>query len=74
MVCVAVVWPVYLSGDVILATLLVKIFRIHHIFGYFGKLSGFCSDRSLFLLIILLSMVKVTFLAVWTAIDRFVAR
>ena len=72
MACLIIVWPVYLGGDTILATFLVKICRVHRIFKNLFEKVKFCSDCILFLLIILIVFVKVVCLAVWTAVDRLV--
>ena len=73
-VCIATLWTNQPSADIILATLIVKVCRIHHIFTHFGKIKRFCSDNTLFLLIILIGLVKVIFIAVWTAVDPFMMR
>ena len=69
--CVLVAWPVFLGGSTILATLLVKICRVHRIFQNLFEKVSFCSNYILFVIIILIVSVKVVCLAVWAAIDPF---
>ena len=70
-VCMVVVWTIYPCSDIILATLLVKVCRIYHIFNHFGKISKFCLDRNLLILIVFIVLGKLVILSLWTALDRF---
>ena len=70
-VCLAIVWPIYVGADTIFSTILVKVCRIHHVFTYFGRVGKLCSDQSLFVLIILTVLGKVVLLSVWTAVDLY---
>ena len=71
-ICLTLVWTIYPWGDVILATLLVKICRIYHIFNHFGKIKNVCTDKKLLVPLLLIVLMKVTILLVWSAHDTFI--
>ena len=69
-VCVIINWLVYPSGDIILATLLVKLLRVQYIFNYYGKVDKkLCGDATLLLLIACIVAGKAALLALWTSLD-----
>ena len=69
-VCVILNWLMYPSGDIILATLLVKLLRVQYIFNHHGKLNmKLCSDATLLLLIACIFAGKAALLALWMSLD-----
>ena len=69
-VCAILNWLVYPSGDIILATLLVKLLRVQYIFNHYGKLNmKLCGDATLLLLIACIVAGKAALLALWTSLD-----
>ena len=72
-VCTLLNWLIYPWGDIILATLLVKISRIKYIFSHSqGKINmKLCSDTTLLLVIALVFAGKVLILSLWTSLDVF---
>ena len=71
MVCVIELWTLNIGADIIFSTLTVKIFRVHHIFTYFGKVGKICSNQNLLVFIIVIVLGKVALLSVWTAVDVY---
>ena len=57
------------GGDIIFTTVIAKTLRIYHIFKTFGKISKFCSDQGLFILILSIVSVKIIMLIIWTGLD-----
>ena len=71
--CVTTIWLIYLSGDVILATLLVKLLRVQYIFSHHGKISmKLCGDATLLLFIACIVAGKAALLALWTSLDMVI--
>ena len=69
-VCAIYNWLVYPSGDIILATLLVKLLRVQYIFNHYGKVNmKLCGDATLLLLIASIVAGKAALLALWTSLD-----
>ena len=75
-ICTAIVWLSItgLSLPLILATLLVKMLRVFHIFNLYGKISKMCSDSALLVYVFLLISPCVLVLIFWTAVDPYTAR
>ena len=71
--CTLLNWLIYPWGDIILATLLVKISRIQYIFSHsHGKINTkLCSDTTLLLVIAFIFGGKVLILSLWTSLDVF---
>ena len=69
--CIVGLWTVLPWTDVILATLLVKICRIYHIFNYFGKIKNW-SDIKLLIVIFLVLFGKVTILLAWNVHESLI--
>ena len=69
-VCAIFNWLMYPSGDIILATLLVKLLRVQYIFNHHGKVNmKLCGDATLLLLIACIVAGKAALLALWTSLD-----
>lgn len=72
--CVSLPWlaNVGLSLPLMLATLLVKMLRVYHIFNHAKlRLSLYCSDLALALYVFLILMPGIIVNLVWVAIDRY---
>ena len=72
--CTIRIWVIYPWGDLMLATMLVKVCRIYHIFHHFSTIKRVCSDTRLLLLIASIVLGKITTLSVWTVVDRYRVR
>ena len=57
-----------------LATTLVKVCRIYHIFHHFSTIKRVCSDTRLLLLIASIVLGKIAILSVWTVVDQYRVR
>ena len=69
-VCPILNWLIYLSGDIILATLLVKLLRVQYIFNHYGKVNKkLCGDATLLLLIACIVAGKAALLTLWMSLD-----
>ena len=68
------IWVIYPWGDLMLATMLVKVCRIYHIFHHFSTIKRVCSDTRLLLLIASIVLGKIAILSVWTVVDRYRVR
>ena len=69
-VCATLNWLIYPSGDIILATLLVKLVRVQYIFNHHGKVNmKLCGDATLLLLIACIVAGKAALLAIWMSLD-----
>ena len=75
-ICTAIIWLSItgVSLPLILATLLVKMLRVFHIFNLYGKISKMCSDSALLIYVLLLISPCVLVLIFWTAVDPYTAR
>ena len=71
-VCTGILWAIHPWNDLILATLLVQIGRIYHIFSQFRRITKLATDRNLLVVIFLIVLGKILILSLWTALDRFV--
>ena len=69
--CTVVIWATQPWGDLTLATLLVQVARIYHIFNYFGRIKKYATDRNLLVVIALIFLGKVVILSLWTALDPY---
>ena len=69
--CTGVLWAIHPWGDIILATLLVQVGRIYHIFSHFGRIKKFATDRNLLAVIFLIVFGKTLILSLWTALDEY---
>ena len=70
--CSAIIWTIYPPSDLILATLLVQIGRIYHIFSHFRRIKKLARDRNLVLVICFIVLGKILLLSLWTGLDPFV--
>ena len=68
-VCTCDLFLLNLSLDCIFATIIAKTLRVYHIFNTFGKVNRICSDRFLFVLILIIISIKVVLLVLWTCLD-----
>ena len=75
-ICTAIVWlsVTGISLPLILATLLVKMLRVFHIFNLYGKISKMCSDSAILVYVLLLISPCIIILIFWTAVDTYTAR
>ena len=75
-ICTAIIWlsMTGVSLPLILATLLVKMLRVFHIFKLYGKISRMCSDSALLLYVLILISPCVLILIFWSAVDPYTAR
>ena len=75
-ICTALIWLSItgISLPLILATLLVKMLRVFHIFGLYGKISKMCSNSALLVYVFLLISPCVLILMIWTVVDPYTAR
>ncbi len=75
-ICTALTWLSItgISLPLILATLLVKMLRVFHIFSLYGKISKMCSNSALLVHVILLISPCVLLLIIWTVVDPYTAR
>lgn len=74
-ICTAIIW-LSISGislPLILATLLVKMLRVFHIFTLYGKIGRMCSDAALLVYVLLLISPCILVLILWWAIDPYAA-
>ena len=63
-------WLIFPWGDMILATLLVKMSRIHYIFKRRGKINlKLCSDTTLLVIIVVIVTGKVVIILLWDTLD-----
>lgn len=69
--CLVRIWIVYPTLDLIIATLLVKVIRIYHIFNNFATIKKVYSDKTLLLAIALIVIVKLGILSCWTIVDPY---
>lgn len=69
--CTDIIWAIYLWGDIILATLLVKVGRIYHIFSHFGKIRKVSTEKHLLALITVIVLGKLIILTIWTVVDPY---
>lgn len=74
-ICLALLWSgsTGISLTLILATLLVKMLRVYHIFNHFGKVGKMYSDIALLLYVLLLISPNITIHLIWSIIDRYSA-
>ena len=72
-ICMAGVWGVSLGVPLILATLLVKMLRVYHIFNLHGyeKPSIFLYNSALFIYTLLIISPKICILILWSAVDVY---
>ena len=75
-ICTAIIWLSItgVSLPLILATLMVKMLRVFHIFNLYGKISKMCSNSALLVYVFLLISPCVLILIFWTAVDPYTAR
>ena len=74
-ICMALAW-LNISGvsvPLILATLLVKMLRVYHIFTLYGKIGKMCSDTALLTYVLLLMSPCTLVLIFWSAVDPYTA-
>ena len=67
--CTCGLYLLNIGADLIFATIIAKTLRLYHIFNKFGKASQLCSDRCLFVFILITVSVKVVLLVLWTSLD-----
>ena len=75
-ICTAIIWLSItgVSLPLILATLMVKMLRVFHIFNLYGKISKMCSNSALLVYVFLLISPCVLILIFWTIVDPYTAR
>ena len=75
-ICTAIIWLSItgVSLPLILATLMVKMLRVFHIFNLYGKISKMCSNSALLVYVLLLISPCVLILIFWTVVDPYTAR
>lgn len=66
--CLSIVWLIEHGDVIILATVIVKMIRVYHIFNYFGKTGRVWSDTILFLEIICMTLVATVIDTLWIII------
>lgn len=69
--CNVNLWSTSFGLDLLLATLLVRIFRVVHVFRSFQKTSKYFSDEYLLLYSLLTCSVKVIILVIWSIVDLY---
>ena len=67
--CTAVFWFGATGFILIIATLFVKMLRVHHVFFHFGKTSKLFSNQVLLLAALALSLGEIAILSIWTVAD-----
>ena len=72
--CNVNLWSTSLGLDLLLATLLFRIFRVVHVFRSFQKTSKYFSDEYLLLYSLLTCSVKVIILIIWSIVDLYRSR
>ena len=72
LICTGIIWAIFPWSDIILATLLVQIGRIYHIFSHFRRIKKLARDRNLLVIICFIVLGKIIILSLWTALDPFV--
>ena len=72
-ICTAIVWLsiIGISLPLILATLLVKMLRVFHIFTLYGKIGKMWSDGALLVYVLLLVSPCIVVLILWSTIDTY---
>ena len=72
-ICTAIVWLSItgISLPLILATLLVKMLRVFHIFTLYGKIGRMWSDGALLIYVLLLVCPCVVILILWSTVDTY---
>ena len=63
-------WSESIGLDLIFATLLFRLLRVHHIFKLFHQISKYWLDKYLFIYVVLVCMGKVCLLVLQTAVDH----
>ena len=70
--CNIELWLGFTGVYLIVLTMLLRVMRIFHIFNHFGKITGkFWTDRSLFLVILAMSLFPSVVFAAWVPADTF---
>ena len=72
LICTGMTWAIFPWSDIILATLLVQIGRIYHIFSQFRRIKKLARDRNLLVVICFIVFGKIFLLSLWTALDPFI--
>ena len=71
--CNVELWVGFTGVYLIVLTMLLRVIRIFHIFNHFGKINGrFWTDRSLFVIILAMSLFVSAVFAVWLPADTLV--
>ena len=69
--CSASQWSTALGLDLLLATLLFRIFRVVHVFRSFQRTSKYFSDEYILLYVSLTCSIKVLILIIWSIVDPY---
>ena len=69
--CGLSLWTTTLGLDLVIATLLFRLFRVVHVFRSFQKKSKFLSDEYLVLYSLLACTIKIVFLIIWSIVDLY---
>ena len=74
-ICLGLLWSglTGISLTLILATLLVKMLRVYHIFNHFGKVGKMYSDIALLFYVFLLILPNIIIHTIWSIIDPYSA-
>ena len=71
LMCSLNLWSTSLGLDLILATLLLRLFRVVHVFRSFQRHSKYLSDWYLLAYALLICSLKVLFLVIWSGVDLY---